>query len=399
VSAPATVLLVAVTELRRRLRDRSVLMSAFVAPFALAAIMGVAFGGGDRQVFVRVGMADEEATPASRAAIQSALAIAALPSQVSVVPVSSGVEAREQVASGRLAGAVVIHPGVEAAMAGGPLPGGRFPVESFAGRGQRIAAQVVAAVAGAVIGRWQAAFLAAAQLSPPAAGLAQRLQLVDAELAQPVAVRLTDDRVAPQRQLIGYFGPAMAIIFLFLGAGAGARAIMAERETGTMARLHAAPVRSTSVLAGKVTAVVATALASILVVWAATVLLFHASWGDPGGVLVMCLATVLALAGVSTFITVMARTPGQADSATTIIGFVMAILGGNFFPPGTLPRAVERVTLVTPNGWALQGFGTLALDGGHVGSVVRPLVVLAALAAGFGGAAWMRLRRVAGALG
>ena len=215
-SAPATVLLVAVTELRRRLRDRSVLMSAFVAPFALAAIMGVAFGGGDRQVFVRVGMADEEATPASRAAIQSALAIAALPSQVSVVPVSSGVEAREQVASGRLAGAVVIHPGVEAAMAGGPLPGGRFPVESFAGRGQRIAAQVVAAVAGAVIGRWQAAFLAAAQLSPPAAGLAQRLQLVDAELAQPVAVRLTDDRVAPQRQLIGYFGPAMAIIMIII---------------------------------------------------------------------------------------------------------------------------------------------------------------------------------------
>src|SRR5207247_4334603 len=92
---------------RPRAQERSVLMSAFVAPFALAAIMGVAFGGGNRQVFVRVGMADEEATPASRAAIQSALAIAALPSQVSVVPVSSGVEAREQVASGRLAGAVV----------------------------------------------------------------------------------------------------------------------------------------------------------------------------------------------------------------------------------------------------------------------------------------------------
>ena len=394
-----TALLVAATELRRRLRDRSALMTAFVAPFALAAIMGIAFGGGSRQVFVRVGVADEEATPASRAAISSALAVAALPAQVSVVPVPNGVVARQEVAAGRLAGAVVIHPGAEVALAGGPPAPGRLPVEAFAGRGQRIGAQVVSALSQAVVGRWQAAFVVAAQLSPPAAGPAQRLRLADAELAQPVPVRLTDDKVAPQRQLIGYFGPSMAIVFLFLGAGAGARAIMAERETGTLARLHAAPVRSTSVLAGKVAAVVATALASILVVWAATVRLFHASWGDAGGVFVMCLATVLALAGVSTFVTVSARTPSQADSATTVIGFVLAILGGNFFPPGTLPRAVERVTLVTPNGWALQGFGTLALDGGHLRSVVTPLAVLAALAAVFGGAAWMRLRRVSGALG
>ena len=40
-----TALLVAGQDLRQRLRDRSALVIAFVAPFVLATIIGLAFGG------------------------------------------------------------------------------------------------------------------------------------------------------------------------------------------------------------------------------------------------------------------------------------------------------------------------------------------------------------------
>ena len=40
-----TALLVAGKDLRQRLRDRSALVIAFVAPFVLASIIGLAFGG------------------------------------------------------------------------------------------------------------------------------------------------------------------------------------------------------------------------------------------------------------------------------------------------------------------------------------------------------------------
>jgi hypothetical protein len=40
-----TTLLVAGKDLRQRLRDRSALVIAFIAPFVLAAIIGLAFGG------------------------------------------------------------------------------------------------------------------------------------------------------------------------------------------------------------------------------------------------------------------------------------------------------------------------------------------------------------------
>jgi ABC-2 type transport system permease protein len=42
-----TALLVAGKDLRQRLRDRSALVIAFVAPFVLASIIGLAFGGDD----------------------------------------------------------------------------------------------------------------------------------------------------------------------------------------------------------------------------------------------------------------------------------------------------------------------------------------------------------------
>ena len=42
-----TTLLVAGKDLRQRLRDRSALVIAFIAPFVLAAIIGLAFGGDD----------------------------------------------------------------------------------------------------------------------------------------------------------------------------------------------------------------------------------------------------------------------------------------------------------------------------------------------------------------
>ena len=53
-----TALLVASKDLRQRLRDRSALVIAFIAPFVLASIIGLAFGDAGSQR-LPVGVADE----------------------------------------------------------------------------------------------------------------------------------------------------------------------------------------------------------------------------------------------------------------------------------------------------------------------------------------------------
>ena len=402
-----TSLLVAGLDLRRRLRDRSVVVTALVAPVALASVLGFAFGS-SHGTLVRLGVVDLDRTARSAAVVLAGTRAAAFPSQVAVVPVASEDLLRSMVSGGELGGGVIVPVGFGAATASpeasaagiaaalapaAPGPSQTATPKSAAvvgivyPRNSTIAAEVTAELAAAIDGRVAAGRLAA--VSAGDSGSAGSLAVRAAEIPPPVVV--VDDTLAKRRNPIGYFGPSMAIIFLFIGAGAGARSLLAERQSGTLSRLGVAPVTPAAVMAGKVAAVAITALASLLAVWAVTTVAFSATWGTPGAVLAMCLATVVAFTGIALFITVAAKEPAQAETATLVLGFGLALFGGNFFPPGALPPLFEKLTLVTPNGWALQGFGSLALDGSGFGTVVPPLIVLCIIGVVFGAVAVGRL--------
>jgi ABC-2 type transport system permease protein len=132
----------------------------------------------------------------------------------------------------------------------------------------------------------------------------------------------------------------------------------------------------------------------VLVVWATTTWLLGATWGDPVGVLVLTLAVVAAMGAIALLVTVLARTEAQADAATAGLGFALALLGGNFFPPGSLPSFMEKLSLLTPNGWGLQGYGALAIDGKGLEAVWTPVLALLAITVAFGVVAVERFRRL-----
>jgi len=75
---------IALNELRRRLRDRSVLIGCLAAPLLMAAVLGLSFAGSGATVAVRVGVSG--ASPQLMAAAEHA---SQLPPGVTVVP-SSG---------------------------------------------------------------------------------------------------------------------------------------------------------------------------------------------------------------------------------------------------------------------------------------------------------------------
>jgi ABC-2 type transport system permease protein len=135
-------------------------------------------------------------------------------------------------------------------------------------------------------------------------------------------------------------------------------------------------------------------LASILALWLETELFFGASWGDPIAVFLMCLATTLSMCGLAIFLTSLARNEQQAFLASVIVGFVLALLGGNFFPPGSLPTFMQTLSLGTPNGWALVGFGRLSQEGVNLSGVIGPVSVLLIIAAVLGSLSMIRIGRV-----
>jgi len=414
-------------EVRRRLLDRSAVLTSFVAPFVLAAILGAAFGGHGGAP-VRIGIAVASPSPQVQATVREALATVAGGARLRLVPVADERALRRRVAVGQLSAGVVVPPtvvlgdpglgrnaptaasttagwGSVRSWAAGAVaqaeaitpPGGRRDVVTLVvPRGDAVASEAARAVAAAVAARaYSGALVATVAHGPPGAGAgleAWRQAAVRAAAAVPPLPLAVDDVGAGN--VLGYLAPSMAVVFLYIGAGLGTRAIVIERTEGTLARLAVAPVRSGAVVAGKMLALLAVSLASVLALWGETTWLFGASWGAPGAVAAMCVAVTLAMVALATFLTSLARDERQAFTASVLVGFVLALVGGNFFPPAALPRLLEDLGLATPNGWALVGFGRLSLEHLGLGAVGVPLAVLAGITVVFGVAALARIGRV-----
>jgi linearmycin/streptolysin S transport system permease protein len=108
-----TAFLVAGKDLRQRLRDRSALVIAFVAPFVLAAIIGLAFGDGFA-FQATYAVADADRGPVAKGFTEGVLASPGLRDLVTVRPVGPG-DARALVDRGEADAAFLLPDGLSAA--------------------------------------------------------------------------------------------------------------------------------------------------------------------------------------------------------------------------------------------------------------------------------------------
>jgi ABC-2 type transport system permease protein len=389
-------LLIAAKDLRQRVRDRSGLVIAFVAPFLLAAIIGLAFGGGDGfRLAATYAVADNDRGPLATRFVDGVLADPGLAEAVTLRRVDAA-EARELVDRGDADAAFLVPAGFSASVRRGRsatitvLEGGASPV---AGQVARSLAEAYAAQLAATGLSVRTALDAAARTPPATQAEANRLGRQAAGGQLPV--RLADGGVGTREiKPANYFGPSMAIFFLFFTVSFGARSILIERRQGTLRRLLASAAPPGAVIAGKALAAFVLGTSSVLVMWLATSLVFGADWGDPVAVVALTVSSVLAAIGITAMVITLARTDEQADGYSSLVVFTLALLGGNFIYLAQLPDLLQRLSLLTPNGWALRGFVDLVADGGGLGSVAAPVAVTAAFGLATGAVALVRARRM-----
>lgn len=360
---------IAALELRRRLRDRSLLIQGVLGPIVLAAIIGFAFGGGSgAAVNVDLGVVDADRSDIS-AGLLDGLRAAADEDEgppVELVAVDDEATARAAVDAGDMDAALVIPAGFADSLAGDePLPIGVLATGSRRFSGD-IAVSVAERLSSAVD----------AQRTAMAAAAASGEQLPE---FVPTATSVAEEPVGGEFDAVAYFAPSMAILFLFFTVGAGARSLLRERADGTLARVRAAPVTDRSILVGKTLAVLAAGTVSLAVVWGVTEALFGARWGAPAGVALVLAGVVVAVSGIAAVVAGTATTEAQADSTTSIIAFVLALIGGNFISPGALPDLFQRLSLATPNGWALRALVELSAGDAAAADVLPAVAVLLAM--------------------
>lgn len=412
-------LVIALKDLRQRLRDRSALVIAFAAPLGLALIVTAAFGSGFSGNFEATFLVvDQDQSQISKAFTQQVLGAPQFKDQITVVPVATPTEARRLIREDETLvptrGSVLMRvPGIGAAFiipkgfSGAVVGNRKATMTVLRDPDFEIAAEVATALANAYTGQINAGRLsvltavrarAGSREARPSNGPVDPAAVADlarAAASERIPIELVDGNVGIKKVSgASYFGPAMAIFFLFFTTSFAARSLLSEREQGTLPRVLAAPIKGVSVIAGKALTALFIGLVSLGVMFTTFGLLLDIDWGNPLTLLVVSVATVLSVMGVTAVVQLFARTQAQADAYSQVVGVLFALIGGSFFPLFQMPEAIQRISVIAPNAWALRAFNDIVYDGAKLTDLGTHLSVILAFAAVTGGAAFMRARRL-----
>ena len=389
-------LLIAAKDLRTRVRNRTALIVAVIAPFGLAAILGTVIPTGADEIEFSFVVADVDASEVSAALADGPLAAVAEAGIATVSEAADADAARAAIDEGDADVAFILPAGFGTAVLGGQSA----TIELVADGDEGFAASIGQSLADAFVAELDAVRISVATAlsaadGPPPAGEAERLaQLAVTAGSEPPPIRIEDAtielaQIDPQT----YFPAAMAIFFLFFTAQFGPLSLLQERANGTLARLLAAPIQPGAIVLGKALGSFVLGVVATFVLVIASTFVLGAQWGDPVGVALLVIAAVVAATGITAMITALARTEAQADGWNSIVAVTLAILGGTFIPLSQAPELLGRLRYLTPHGWFMSGLDELGAPSAGAEAVVVPVVVLVGIGLVTGAVGYVRASR------
>jgi ABC-2 type transport system permease protein len=308
-------------------------------------------------------------------------------------------EARALVASGQLAGALVVPSDFSRR-----LNTGRPSVLTiYVDPGRQVAGTVFRSVAESLSTRVSAAAISArtsvyyvSQLSVPDPTFMGRVigQAVSSASATGAltAVGLGETTAARGEELsmLAYYSGAMSVMFLMFGSMFGAFSLVRERDNWTLPRMLMTPTSRSEILGGKMLGVFMVGAAQFVVLYVFTTVL-GVKWGDPIALALIAVSTVGAATGLSVFIAAVAKTVRSVSGLAQMLIQFMAAVGGSFIPVSQFPAWMQPMHYASVNGWAIDAILAI-MRGGNAISILPNVAALLAIAAAFFTIGSLRLR-------
>jgi ABC-2 type transport system permease protein len=171
--------------------------------------------------------------------------------------------------------------------------------------------------------------------------------------------------------------PGMAVGFAAFGIGYAGFTFFRDHGWGTWDRLRATPATSADLIAGKVVPTVTVTILQLglLFLLGGPLFDFHIT-GSATAIAVLIVVLALSLSAFGMAVTAVSRTMNQLNAFATVGGFAMAMLGGAFVPVSAMPGWAQAIAPVLPTYWAMKGFRSVVLEGGGVGDIVVPVLML-----------------------
>ncbi|MBP7149067.1 MAG: ABC transporter permease [Acidobacteria bacterium] len=394
-------------------RDRVALALTFVLPIVFFSIFALVFGQQGRDVMRRVAVAvvDEAGSPLSARLVrgletEGSLRVVRGKGQDGGGAPLDRAGALAMVREGDVPVAIVLPPGLSVSL--GPAAADRPSIELLYDASDPIAPQLVSGIlqkvamtaapdfmvedgigqferyAGALtpeqrqaVDDWLPRLRAESQGDATAAG--------DSGFGGLVPVKMSDvlgeDRGKP---LVAFYAAGIGVMFLLFSCAGAGGSLLEEKESGTLERLLSSKLGVGRLLLGKWLFVTLMGIAQLAVMFAWGMLVFGVPLLDHlAGWSAMTVVTAAAGAGFGILLATLARSRAQLSGLSTILILVMSALGGSMFPRFLMSEGMQKLGLLTFNGWALDGFIKVFWRDAPVRDLWPQLLVLCALAAVF----------------
>lgn len=196
--------------------------------------------------------------------------------------------------------------------------------------------------------------------------------------AEPLVVDIegnTEDTINYDPRANSTVGQMITWVFIPL---IGLSAIFAsERERGTLRRLLVTPTSKAMFFGSTVIGQVILAVLQMIILITFGTLVLNVNWANsPLAVLLIIFSSALSAAALGTMLGTFVKTEAQGNGLSILIGMVMAMMGGCWYPIELFPQAIRTAARVLPTTWAMQGFLDIAVRGQGVTGVLLESAVL-----------------------
>jgi len=157
-----------------------------------------------------------------------------------------------------------------------------------------------------------------------------------------------------------------------------------ERRNGTMRHLLTTPASRAQLLLGTLVGQFLTALVQMALLVGFGIIVMHLNWGQqPVALAVLLIPFALSGVALGTMLGTFIKSESQANGLSIMLGMVMALLGGCWYPLEIFPEGVRAAVHVLPTTWAMQGLIDIAGRGLGPAAVLPNAIVLLGFAAVF----------------
>jgi ABC-2 type transport system permease protein len=376
---------IAWNELLLLLKDRMAVIWMIVLPLGMTLIGGLVFGGlggGSEAVMIDLPVVDQDG--GEMAAL--VLDILSQTGNLNLETVHDEETARELVADGDRAGAVVIPPGFSTATMSGQstalelivVPGGQTaPLLEGMVRGVTSAFSSVQATVEVAISEVQRA---TGSTDLDYEGIAGRAVATALERLHdpPVRAQVTSAGGAEESfDVSNQIVPGYAVMFAMFTVLSAAGGILEEKERGTFKRLLISPIPRWSLLGGKLMAQFLVGVGQIMLMFIFGMLIFRVNLGSSAlGLLLVTLAMCWATTSLGILLVAVIRSRKQIHPITTLIILGSSAIGGSWYPLFMMPKWLQQVARITLVAWAMEGYNRLMILGGGLADVWVDIGVL-----------------------